>query len=212
MERCARLLETDLEFSYSEPSEKLVLVPKNTVIYAIGTLRNPVGSFEHCATLIHADVVRADAQSAVEKKMSSEDLVPVPRDTLSYAATALEGSADNGDQYCAKQIRDALADTPDALTLALLETMEQTEEFFDNCLTSDEWAKLVVALRKRFEIKERPTITEPKLVYGILRTHDRVPHLLSEPGLGYAIRIRALTGGVIYQRVDEGPWIETVGL
>lgn len=34
------------------------------------------------------------------------------RHTLEYAATALEGSADNGDRHCAHQIRVALAEKP----------------------------------------------------------------------------------------------------
>lgn len=35
-------------------------------------------------------------------------LVALDVNTASHAATALEGSHDNGDRYCAKQIRDAL--------------------------------------------------------------------------------------------------------
>ncbi len=38
--------------------------------------------------------------------------VPVPLHTLTYAATALEGSADNGDRYAARQIREAIAQHP----------------------------------------------------------------------------------------------------
>jgi hypothetical protein len=38
--------------------------------------------------------------------------VPVPLKTLTYAATALEGSADNGDRYAAQQIREAIAKHP----------------------------------------------------------------------------------------------------
>lgn len=43
---------------------------------------------------------------------ATNDPVAVARNTLSYAATALEASADNGDQYCASQIRAALAEVP----------------------------------------------------------------------------------------------------
>lgn len=38
--------------------------------------------------------------------------VPVELSTLTYAATALEGSADNGDRYAARQIREAIAKHP----------------------------------------------------------------------------------------------------
>lgn len=38
----------------------------------------------------------------------SDDMVPVPRNTLTYAMTALDASSDNGDRYCAQQIREAL--------------------------------------------------------------------------------------------------------
>ena len=41
--------------------------------------------------------------------MTENRQVPVPLHTLTYAATALEGSADNGDRHCAQQIRDAIA-------------------------------------------------------------------------------------------------------
>ena len=38
--------------------------------------------------------------------------VPVELNTLTYAATALEGSADNGDRYAAQQIREAISRHP----------------------------------------------------------------------------------------------------
>lgn len=38
--------------------------------------------------------------------------VPVELDTLTYAATALEGSSDNGDRYAARQIREAISQHP----------------------------------------------------------------------------------------------------
>jgi hypothetical protein len=42
----------------------------------------------------------------------STGAVPVPLNTLTYAATALEGSSDNGDRYAAMQIRQAIAKHP----------------------------------------------------------------------------------------------------
>lgn len=36
------------------------------------------------------------------------DVVTIPRNVASYAATALAGSSDNGDRYCARQIREAM--------------------------------------------------------------------------------------------------------
>ena len=38
----------------------------------------------------------------------SDVTITLPESVARYAATALEGSSDNGDQYCAKQIREAL--------------------------------------------------------------------------------------------------------
>lgn len=48
---------------------------------------------------------------ALEARMSfpGGGLVPVSRNTLTYAATALEGSSDNGDRYAARQIREAIS-------------------------------------------------------------------------------------------------------
>lgn len=41
------------------------------------------------------------------------DTVTLPRNVASYAATALAGSSDNGDRYCARQIREAMgSETP----------------------------------------------------------------------------------------------------
>ena len=49
--------------------------------------------------------------------MSTETSIPEAiiawTHTLEYAATALEASSDNGDQYCAHQIREHLAAAPD---------------------------------------------------------------------------------------------------
>lgn len=38
----------------------------------------------------------------------TDDMIPVPRNSLSYAITALEASSDNGDRYCAMQLREAM--------------------------------------------------------------------------------------------------------
>jgi hypothetical protein len=49
--------------------------------------------------------------SIAEKMVRTKFLEPmalVNRNAVSYAATALEASSDNGDRYCASQLRDAL--------------------------------------------------------------------------------------------------------
>jgi hypothetical protein len=54
-------------------------------------------------TALLAEVDRLVAELAAAQETSWKN-------TLAYAATALEGSSDNGDQYAAQQIRDRLAD------------------------------------------------------------------------------------------------------
>ena len=52
------------------------------------------------------------ARTAAEVALANVEDDPRWRSTLSYAATALDGSADNGDRYCARQIRDYLQAHP----------------------------------------------------------------------------------------------------
>ena len=51
--------------------------------------------------------IGADRETTPEERRENR-VIPVPLNTLTYAATALEGSSDNGDRYCARQIREAI--------------------------------------------------------------------------------------------------------
>lgn len=90
------------EISYApapaEPEKTVTTehVRKNYALMVFGPLYSDFGYAEF------------DRWLAQHDKDLLEGRVPVARNTLSYAATALGASADNGDRYCAQQIREAL--------------------------------------------------------------------------------------------------------
>lgn len=53
-------------------------------------------------------VTEAERQAQTEARHLISEEFRVYRQAISYAVTALEGSSDNGDRYCAHQLRFAL--------------------------------------------------------------------------------------------------------
>ena len=120
-------------FGNTVQDPRLMFIDRETLRYVAARDHAVFEVAPKATTRTHPDVYRADItalrhpdaeiirgsrewlQSLVDEvtayRAAAEDAVLVPRSTLTYAAGALAGSGDNGDQYCAAQIRTALGET-----------------------------------------------------------------------------------------------------
>lgn len=81
-----------------------VEMPAYSVPVARSVLRSAMKALE-----AHGEQERAEKiREALAVPAREQQGIPVPLNTLTYAATALESSADNGDRYAARQIREAV--------------------------------------------------------------------------------------------------------